>query len=132
MDSLTENKSPGTITSKIEISKDSTEEISRNGLMDTFAVKTDKNPFKYDETAESLNEYLALLTSMEGQIQGALHEKLDSLKPIDYALFDSLLVQELKQHDISIPYKLEVVQVKDSLPETVITFRSADTLSTKG
>lgn len=132
MDSLTENKSPGTITSKFKISKDSTEEISRNGLMDTFSVKADKNPFKYDETAESLNEYLALLTSMEGQIQGALHEKLDSLKPIDYALFDSLLVQELKQHDISVPYKLEVVQVKDSLPETVITFRSADTLSTKG
>lgn len=81
MDSLSENKGSGTITSEIKLSKDSTEEISRNGLMDTFSIKADKNSFKYNEAAESLNEYLDLLTSLEGQIQEALHVKLDSLIP---------------------------------------------------
>ena len=132
MDSLSENKGSGTITSEIKLSKDSTDEISRNGLMDTFSVKADKNPFKYNEAAESLNEYLDLLTSLEGQIQEALHVKLDSLMPIDYALYDSLLVMELKQYDISVPYKLEVIQMKDSLPETIMTFRSIETFDNKG
>ncbi len=132
MDSLSENKGSGTITSEIKLSKDSTEEISRNGLMDTFSIKADKNPFKYNEAAESLNEYLDLLTSLEGQIQEALHVKLDSLIPIDYILYDTLLVMELKQYDISVPYKLEVIQMKDSLPETIMTFRSVETFDNKG
>ena len=132
MDSLSENKGSGTITSEIKLSKDSTEEISRNGLMDTFSIKADKNPFKYNEAAESLNEYLDLLTSLEGQIQEALHVKLDSLIPIDYILYDTLLVMELKQYDISVPYKLEVIQMKDSVPETIMTFRSVETFDNKG
>lgn len=132
MDSLSENKGSGTITSEIKLSKDSTEEISRNGLMDTFSIKADKNPFKYNEAAESLNEYLDLLTSLEGQIQEALHVKLDSLIPIDYILYDTLLVMELKQYDISVPYKLEVIQIKDRLPETIMTFRSVETFDNKG
>lgn len=132
MDSLSENKGSGTITSEIKLSKDSTEEISRNGLMDTFSIKADKNPFKYNEAAESLNEYLDLLTSLEGQIQEALHVKLDSLIPIDYILYDTLLVMELKQYEISVPYKLEVIQMKDSLPETIMTFRSVETFDNKG
>lgn len=132
MDSLSENKGSGTITSEIKLSKDSTEEISRNGLMDTFSIKADKNPFKYNEAAESLNEYLDLLTSLEGQIQEALHVKLDSLIPIDYILYDTLLVMGLKQHDISVPYKLEVIQMKESVPETIMTFRSVETFDNKG
>ena len=35
-------------------------------MMDTFAVHTDKNPFKNKDISKSLNEYLSLLTDLEG------------------------------------------------------------------
>lgn len=132
MDSLTNQNSYGTLTSEIKLSKDSTEEASQNGLMDTFSIKTEKNPFQYNEAAKSLKEYLNLLTTLEGQIQQALHVKLDSLMPVNYALYDSLLVSELKQHNIFVPYKLEVIQVKDSIPGIVKTFLPDGTPINKG
>lgn len=132
MDDLTEQNTHGTITSEIKFSKDSTEENSQNGLMDSFYVKTDKNPFKYNEAAESLDEYLSLLTTLEGQIQQTLHVKLDSLKPINYALYDSLLTIELNEYEISVPYKLEVIRIKDSIPETIMTFLSDETFRNDG
>lgn len=132
IDSLTERSRHGRVTSEISFSKDSTEEISQGGVMDSFAVKANKSPFQNNDAAESLKEYLNLLTSLEDQIQQAIHIKIDSLKPINYALYDSLLVKELEQQDILVPYKLEVIGIKDSLPETIMAFRSAETLSKKG
>lgn len=132
IDSLTELSKHRRVTSEISLSKDSTEEISQGGVMESFAVKANKSPFQNNDAAESLKEYLNLLTSLEDQIQQAIHIKIDSLKPINYALFDSLLVKELEQQDILVPYKLEVIGIKDSLPETIMAFRSAETLSKKG
>lgn len=132
IDSLTERSKHGRVTSEISFSKDSTEEISQGGVMDSFAVKANKSPFQNNDAAESLKEYLNLLTSLEDQIQQAIHIKIDSLKPINYALFDSLLVKELEQQDILVPYKLEVIGIKDSLPETIMAFRSVETFRKKG
>lgn len=132
IDSLTERSKHGRVTSEISFSKDSTEEILQGGVMDSFAVKANKNPFQNNDANESLKEYLNLLTSLEDQIQQAIHIKIDSLKPINYALFDSLLVKELEQQDILVPYKLEVIGIKDSLPETIMAFHSAETFSKKG
>lgn len=130
IDELTQGDVHGEINQRLSFSKEEDEETEKAGMMDTFAVHTDKNPFKNEDIANSLNEYLSLLTNLEGQIQQALHLKIDSLMPISYNKYDSLLSIELKQHDIFVPHKLEVVQLVDSLPEVVVTFLSADSLKT--
>ena len=130
IDELTQGDVHGEINQRLSFSKEEDEETEKVGMMDTFAVHTDKNPFKNEDIANSLNEYLSLLTNLEGQIQQALHLKIDSLMPISYNKYDSLLSIELKQHDIFVPHKLEVVQLVDSLPEVVVTFLSADSLKT--
>lgn len=130
IDELTQGETHGEISQSFTFSKEEDEETEKVGMMDTFAVHTDKNPFKNEDIANSLNEYLSLLTNLEGQIQQALHLKIDSLMPISYNKYDSLLSIELKQHDIFVPHKLEVVQLVDSLPEVVVTFLSADSLKT--
>ena len=130
IDELTQGDVHGEINQRLSFSKEEDEETEKVGMMDTFAVHTDKNPFKNEDIANSLNEYLSLLTNLEGQIQQALHLKIDSLMPISYNKYDSLLSIELKQHDIFVPPKLEVVQLVDSLPEVVVTFLSADSLKT--
>lgn len=128
IDELTKGDVHGEINQSISFSKEEEEDIEKAGIMDTFAVHADKNPFNHDDMANSLNEYLSLLTNLEGQIQQALHLKIDSLMPVNYTVYDSLLTVELKQHDIFVPYKLEVVQLVDSLPVVVMSFLSADTL----
>lgn len=130
IDELTQGDVHGEINQRLSFSKEEDEETEKVGVMDTFAVHTDKNPFKNEDISKSLNEYLSLLTDLEGQIQQALHLKIDSLMPISYNKYDSLLSIELKQHDIFVPHKLEVVQLVDSLPEVVVTFLSADSLKT--
>lgn len=130
IDELTQGDVHGEINQRLSFSKEEDEETEKVGMMDTFAVHTDKNPFKNEDIANSLNEYLSLLTNLEGQIQQALHLKIDSLMPISYNKYDSLLSIELKQHDIFVPHKLEVVQLVDSLPEVVMSFLSADSLKT--
>ena len=116
------------ISQSFTFSKEEDEETEKVGMMDTFAVHTDKNPFKNEDISKSLNEYLSLLTDLEGQIQQALHMKIDSLMPVNYNKYDSLLSIELKQHDIFVPHKLEVVQLVDSLPEVVMSIHSTDSV----
>lgn len=128
IDELTKGNVHGEINQRLSFSKDEDDETEKAGMMDTFAVHTDKNPFENEDMANSLNEYLSLLTNLEGQVQQALHLKVDSLMPINYNKYDSLLTVELKQHDIFVPHKLEVVQLVDSLPEVVMSFLVADSL----
>ncbi len=82
IDELTQGDTHEKISQSISFSKEEDEETEKVGMMDTFAVHTDKNPFKNEDIANSLNEYLSLLTNLEGQIQQALHLKIDSLMPI--------------------------------------------------
>lgn len=128
IDELTQGETHGEISQSFTFSKEEDEETEKAGMMDTFAVHTDKNPFKNKDISKSLNEYLSLLTDLEGQIQQALHMKIDSLMPVNYNKYDSLLSIELKQHDIFGPHKLEVVQLVDSLPEVVMSIQSTDSV----
>ena len=128
IDELTQGETHGEISQSFTFSKEEDEETEKVGMMDTFAVHTDKNPFKNEDISKSLNEYLSLLTDLEGQIQQALHMKIDSLMPVNYNKYDSLLSIELKQHDIFVPHKLEVVQLVDSLPEVVMSIQSTDSV----
>lgn len=128
IDELTQGDTHGEISQSISFSKEEDEETEKVGMMDTFAVHTDKNPFKNEDISKSLNEYLSLLTDLEGQIQQALHMKIDSLMPVNYNKYDSLLSIELKQHDIFVPHKLEVVHLVDSLPEVVMSIQSTDSV----
>ena len=128
IDELTQGDTHGEISQSFTFSKEEDEETEKVGMMDTFAVHTDKNPFKNEDISKSLNEYLSLLTDLEGQIQQALHMKIDSLMPVNYNKYDSLLSIELKQHDIFVPHKLEVVQLVDSLPEVVMSIQSTDSV----
>lgn len=127
LEELTLNNYHGEIKQEIAFSKDSTEDATKTGIMDSFAIKTDKNPFEYEDITQSLNEYLSLLDNLEGQIQLALHQKIDSLQPINYTLYDSLLTVELQQRDIFVPHKLEVVQLIDGKPKAFMNLSSSDT-----
>lgn len=124
MDFLSDQKVETDVNAKIILSNDSTQEAQKTGIMDSFAVKADKNPFQYEDAAESLSEYLDLLTTLEGQIQQAMHHKLDLTMPVDYAVYDNLLTDELKQRNIFVPYKLEIIEVSDSLRTTAMSFLS--------
>ena len=128
IDELTQGETHGEISQSFTFSKEENEETEKAGMMDTFAVHTDKNPFKNKDISKSLNEYLSLLTDLEGQIQQALHMKIDSLMPVNYNKYDSLLSIELKQLDIFVPHKLEVVQLVDSLPKVVMSIQSTDSV----
>ena len=125
IDELTQGDTHGEISQSFTFSKEEDEETEKVGMMDTFAVH---NPFKNEDISKSLNEYLSLLTDLEGQIQQALHMKIDSLMPVNYNKYDSLLSIELKQHDIFVPHKLEIVQLVDSLPEVVMSIQSTDSV----
>ena len=77
IDELTQGDTHGEISQSFTFSKEEDEETEKVGMMDTFAVHTDNNPFKNEDISKSLNEYLSLLTDLEGQIQQALHMKID-------------------------------------------------------
>lgn len=124
MEFLSNQNVEADVNAKIILSNENEKETQKTGIMDSFAVKADQDPFKYEDAAESLTEYLDLLTTLEGQIQQAMHHKLDFIMPVDYAVYDSLLTDELKLRNLFVPYKLEIIEVSDSLRTTAMSFLS--------
>ncbi|MCD7976946.1 MAG: HAMP domain-containing histidine kinase [Tannerellaceae bacterium] len=58
--------------------------------------------------SETVDEYFQVMDQLEEFTLFAMHQDLDTILPVNYARFDSLLFHELKNIDISIPYVLEL------------------------
>lgn len=78
-----------------------------------------KDPF------QPLQEYLEVLEQLESLAQSAMHQKIDSIAPIDYAQYDSLLTLELNERDILTPHKLEIIKVEKEEPFVLKSFNTA-------
>lgn len=131
LDKLSNEGRHDEIKAELSLADDAEKETEQVGIMDSFAVTTDKNPFKEKDPDKSLHEFLDLITTMEGEIQQALHQKVDSMIPIDFAIYDSLLTVQLKQHNIFVPYKLDVVQLIDGAPKAYMSFGKDHTFEEK-
>lgn len=96
----------------------------------SFSQGDDKEKEKQDSTSlsKSLNDYLALLDELEGMLQGAMHHKIDSLLPADYAKFDSLLTSELHQRGIAAPYHLKAIEMTQA---DSVVYNKVDSLLAK-
>ena len=77
-------------------------------------------------TVESLSEILAVINSLENNIILTMHAAIDSIKPISYSTYDSLLINELEKRNIRMDYTLRVMQTKDSIPVAAMQFFSSD------
>lgn len=65
---------------------------------------------------DRLTHYLVTLQKMEGELQILLHQTIDSILPINIAVYDSLLSVELKERNIDATFTLKLVQLRDSVP----------------
>lgn len=97
IDSLDKNNYHGQIQPSILFGFDSTEQS-----IDTT--------FQYSDITESLREYLQIISGLEGQIQMAIHQKIDSLAPINYSQYYNQLSLELDERNLKTPFCLQVIQ----------------------
>jgi signal transduction histidine kinase len=74
---------------------------------------------------ESLSELLVAINSMEDTLIFALHTTIDSMLPVSYNTYDSLLVNELKERNIQAGYTLRVMVMNDSVPFAAMQFTSS-------
>lgn len=96
---------------------------SGNTTTPADTIKEQENPF------ESMQDYLKLIGELEGYVQTMMHQKIDSIVPINYAVYDSLLSIELEERNIILPHKLEVIEI---IQETLHVTASFNTKSKTG
>lgn len=75
-----------------------------------------------------LIHYLGIIEQLEGQLQTLLHQTIDSIFPINVAVYDSLLTIELKEYNIDAPHVLRLVQLKDSRPYAYMRITKKDSV----
>ena len=80
-----------------------------------------------DNSFGELSELLNVLDNLENSILYNIHIVVDSLHPIAYSLYDSLMVAELKERNIHTDYTLRAIQMEDSVPFAFMQFTSTDT-----
>lgn len=79
------------------------------------------------DTFDDLVKLLNVLENLEFNLLNTMHSALDTLRPISFRLYDSLLVEELKEKNLYTDYTLRVLQYTDSVPRTFMQFTSTDT-----
>lgn len=80
---------------------------------------------EFKEQEETLQNFLQMIENVEMKIQEAMHLKVDSLMPIDYLYFTNALDQELKERNIAVPHRLQVI--RHGIPDS-IQYASPDTV----
>lgn len=98
-------------------------DISLSNNQETDTVPTTENQ-KNNDSLESLSELLAIVDNLERGVLSSMHIAIDSLHPVDISLYDQLLSIELKERNISEPYTLRLIQLKDSTPHTYMSINS--------
>ncbi len=79
------------------------------------------------DTFDDLFQLLNVLENLESNLLNTMHSALDTLRPISFSLYDSLLVEELKEKNLYTDYTLRVLQYTDSVPHAFMQFTSTDT-----
>ena len=104
MDSLTAKKFHAEINPQFKISRDTTTVLADSAI-------------QYTETAQELDDYLQIIGTMERNVQIFMHQKIDTLLPVDYSRFCTLLKNGLQERGIMVPFRLQVIRqgVRDSV-----------------
>lgn len=79
-----------------------------------------------DKPLETLSEILNVINNLEDNIIFTMHAAVDTMRPISYSRYDSLLVDELKERNIYIDYTLSVMLLNDSVAFAAMRFTSSD------
>lgn len=104
MDSLTAKKFHAEINPQFKFSRDTTTVLADSAI-------------QYTETAQELDDYLQIIGTMERNVQIFMHQKIDTLLPVDYSRFCTLLKNGLQERGIMVPFRLQVIRqgVRDSV-----------------
>lgn len=126
LDSLSQNNFQEEISPKISISQDTDWEDKKDSLYQDQAIPSPPgSTIQYIAAAQTLKEYLQMISTMERGVQIMLHQKIDSLLPIDYKQYNNLLQIELQERGITAPFLLQVIQ--QGAADSVI-FANSDSL----
>ncbi|MEY8488869.1 sensor histidine kinase [uncultured Parabacteroides sp.] len=116
LDSLSKNNFHGQINPQFNFSQD-TEKRKDSLSPDSMTISSSSSTIQYMEAAQTLNEYLQMIGTLERDVQILMHQKIDTLLPANYAQFNTLLKNGLQERGITVPYRLQVIRqgVKDSV-----------------
>lgn len=110
--------------------EDAPKGVDLNLGLDISKNKSDTITFEYPSKQlnpqNRLTHYLSTLKQMEGELQMLLHQTIDSILPINVAIYDSLLSAELKERNIDAPHTLQLLQLRDSIPFASMQLSSTD------
>lgn len=118
LDSLNKNDFHGEISPKFSFSQDTAWEKKKDSIsLDKIMESSPGSTIQYVEAAETLNEYLQVIGTLERNVQILMHQQIDSLQPINYIQFNTLLKKGLQERGIITPYRLRVIrqEAKDSV-----------------
>lgn len=91
-----------------------------------FSTSSDALEDSIPGSFHSLFELLHVLDNMESTLLTLMHASIDSIQPVSYTRYDSLLTVELKEKNIFADYTLRVMQMRDSVPSAYMQFTTAD------
>ena len=118
LDSLSNNNFHSQINPQFSFSQDTAWEKRKDSLStDNMPISSPNSTIQYIEAAQTLNEYLQIIGTLERNVQMLMHQKIDTLLPVNYAQFNTLLKNGLKKQGITVPYRLQVIrkEAKDSV-----------------
>lgn len=79
----------------------------------TVRIVITEEEIESPDMTETVEEYFQVIGQLEKFILLAMHQDLDTVLPVNYARYDSLICQELKKLTITTPYLLELVSATD-------------------
>ena len=118
LDSLSKNDFHGEISPQFSFSQDTAWEKKKESIsLDKIMESSPGYTIQYMEAAKTLNEYLQMIGTLERNVQILMHQQIDSLLPINYAQFNTLLKNGLQDREVAAPYRLRVIrqEAKDSV-----------------
>lgn len=127
LDSLSQNNYQEEISPRISINRDADWEDKKDSIYQDQSISPGST-IQYIAAAQTLKEYLQMISTMERGVQIMLHQKIDSLLPIDYTQYKNLLQIELQEREITAPFLLQVV--RQGAPDSII-YASGDSLYKK-
>lgn len=127
LDSLSQNNYQEEISPRISINRDADWEDKKDSIYQDQSISPGST-IQYIAAAQTLKEYLQMISTMERGVQIMLHQKIDSLLPIDYTQYKNLLQIELQERGITAPFLLQVV--RQGAPDSII-YASGDSLYKK-
>lgn len=111
LDSLSQNNYHDEISPKISISRDTDWEDKKDSLSQDQTISSPPGTtVQYIAAAQTLKEYLQMISTMERGVQIMMYQKIDSLLPIDYTQYKNLLQIELQKRGIAAPFVLQVIR----------------------